>query len=74
VVTTISRGRLVWHDGQLNITRGSGRFVPTPTYGPLFSGLDHVPEHTLVDVARYGGVPVHRAGDSGGSGGPRDEL
>lgn len=62
VVTTISRGRLVWHEGKLNVTRGSGRFVPTPPFGPLFDGLDHRPEH-LVDVARYGGVPVKRAGD-----------
>lgn len=53
-MTTISRGRLVWHEGRLNVTRGSGRFVPTPPFGPLFDGLDRAPEY-LVDVARYGG-------------------
>lgn len=63
VVSTVSRGRLVWHDGQLNVTRGSGRFVPTPPFGPLFDGLDRLPTH-LVDVDRYGGVPVRRPGDS----------
>jgi dihydropyrimidinase len=71
VVTTISRGRVVWHEGRLNITRGSGRFVPTPTFGPLFDGLEKRPPH-LVDVARYGGVPVQR-GTGAGIGG-RDEL
>ncbi|PSC75311.1 Dihydroorotase [Micractinium conductrix] len=74
VLTTISRGRLVWHEGRLNITRGSGRFVPTPTHGPLYAGLDAVPEHSLFDVARYGGVPVRRAGDAPASGAARDEL
>ena len=69
MVTTISRGRLVWHEGRLNVTRGSGRFVPTPTHGPLFQGLDKQPEH-LVDVQRYGGVPVQRSGN----GSERDEL
>lgn len=72
VVSTISRGRLVWHNGKLNITRGTGRFIPTPTFGPLFEGLDKRPEH-LVDVARYGGVPVQR-GSIEGKVDARDEL
>ncbi|KAL4420181.1 hypothetical protein ABPG77_008317 [Micractinium sp. CCAP 211/92] len=76
VVTTISRGRLVWHEGRLNITRGTGRFVPTPTHGPLFAGLERrgQPELALVDVARYGGVPVRRVGDQPKNSGARDEL
>ncbi|EFJ48385.1 hypothetical protein VOLCADRAFT_60577, partial [Volvox carteri f. nagariensis] len=37
VVTTISRGRLVWHNGQLlGVRPGTGRFVPMPPFGPLF--------------------------------------
>ncbi|KAI7845659.1 hypothetical protein COHA_000773 [Chlorella ohadii] len=56
VVTTVSRGRVVWHDGKLNVTRGSGRFVPTPPFGPLYDGLDRRSPY-LLDVARYGGVP-----------------
>lgn len=76
VVTTISRGRLVWHEGRLNITRGSGRFVATPTHGPLFAGLERraEPEEALLDAARYGGVPVRRAGDQPAGRGVRDEL
>ncbi len=76
MVTTISRGRLVWHEGRLNITRGTGRFVPTPTHGPLFAGLERrgQPELVLVDVARYGGVPVRRVGDQPENSGARDEL
>lgn len=70
VVTTISRGRVVWHEGKLNVMRGSGRFVPTPTHGPLFQGLDKQPAH-LVDVARYGGVPVKRSSSGTHE---RDEL
>ena len=62
VVTTLSRGRLVWHNGRLNVTRGSGRFVPTPPFGSLYDGLDRRPPY-LLDVARYGGVPVRRVGD-----------
>ena len=69
MLSTISQGRLVWHEGRLNVTRGSGRFVPTPTHGPLFQGLDKRPQH-LVDVQRYGGVPVKRGGGERG----RDEL
>jgi len=39
VETTISRGRVVWQHGQLNVEPGSGRFVPLPLHGPLFDGL-----------------------------------
>ena len=66
----MSRGRVVWHDGKLNVTRGSGRFVPTPPFGPLYDGLDRRSPY-LLDVARYGGVPVRRVGDRAPA---RDEL
>jgi dihydropyrimidinase len=31
---TISRGRLVWTDGDLRTVRGSGRYVPRPCFAP----------------------------------------
>lgn len=40
VVTTISRGRVVWHNGKLDVQPGMGRFVPLPPGGHLFEGLD----------------------------------
>lgn len=39
VVSTISRGRLVWHEGVLNVTAGTGRLIHMPSHGPLFEGL-----------------------------------
>ena len=44
VVTTVSRGRLVWHDGKLNVERGSGRRIMMEPFGPLFDGLDKMDE------------------------------
>jgi dihydropyrimidinase len=40
VETTISSGRVVWHNGTLYTTKGSGRFVPTPPFGKMFHGLE----------------------------------
>ena len=40
VVTTISRGRLVWHEGVLDVERGSGRRIMMEPFGPLFRGLE----------------------------------
>ena len=40
VVTTISRGRLVWHDGKLSVERGSGRRIMMEPFGELFDGLE----------------------------------
>ena len=36
VVTTVSRGRLVWHGGELRAERGSGRRIMMRPFGPLF--------------------------------------
>ena len=47
VVTTISRGRVVWHGGVLDVTAGTGRLIPMPSHGPLFEGLD------LADKAQF---------------------
>ena len=38
VVTTISRGRVVWHDGKLDIEQGSGRYVPLAPFGSAYGG------------------------------------
>eukprot|EP00775_Hariotina_reticulata_P003434 gene3434-3706_t len=39
VTVTISRGRLVWYQGKLDVQPGSGRFIELPVFGPLFDGL-----------------------------------
>lgn len=38
VLTTISRGRIAWHDGKILVASGSSRFVATPPGGSLFNG------------------------------------
>jgi dihydropyrimidinase len=40
VEVTISRGRVVWEDGILNVVPGSGRYVRTPPYSYLFDGIE----------------------------------
>ena len=37
---TISQGRIVYQDGKLNVQKGAGRFIPLPTFGPLFRDID----------------------------------
>ena len=37
---TISRGKVVWADGRLDAVRGAGRYVPRPTFPPVFEALD----------------------------------
>ena len=34
--STISKGNLVWHDGDLRAEPGAGRFIERPTFGPAF--------------------------------------
>ncbi len=36
---TISRGKLVWTDGDLRTVRGAGRYVERPTFSPAFQAL-----------------------------------
>ncbi|KAL6746708.1 hypothetical protein V8C86DRAFT_2933980 [Haematococcus lacustris] len=58
VVTTLSRGRVVWEHGQLRVERNTGRLLALPLFGPLFEGLD-----AQDDGARshpYGPTPVQR--------------
>lgn len=75
VATTISRGRVVWHQRELSVERGSGRYVPLRTGGPLFAGLE---AREAGVMAAYGGAPVRREGGEARQGGDskdtRDEL
>lgn len=48
VTVTISRGRVLWENGKLRATPGSGRFIPLPPFGPLFHGLDQQHEADMV--------------------------
>ena len=36
---TVSRGRLVWADGDLRAVQGAGRYVERPAYGPNFEAV-----------------------------------
>nr|CAB3474573.1 unnamed protein product [Digitaria exilis] len=40
VEVTISRGRVVWEDGILNIAPGSGRYVRMQPFGYVFDGIE----------------------------------
>ncbi|CAO1944693.1 unnamed protein product [Urochloa humidicola] len=40
VEVTISRGRVVWEDGKLSITPGTGRYIRLPPFGYVFDGID----------------------------------
>lgn len=52
VVTTISRGRIVWHNGVLNVTRGSGRFISLKPFGSVFHGLNRS-SHFISHLKKY---------------------
>jgi dihydropyrimidinase len=65
VTTTISRGRLVWHDGKLDVLKSSGRMMLLPPFGPLFTGLDKQGASTAEQLmnafsSRNGATPVSR--------------
>jgi dihydropyrimidinase len=36
---TISQGKIVWADGQLNVERGAGRYVDRPPFAPFYDAL-----------------------------------
>jgi dihydropyrimidinase len=36
---TVSRGKLVWADGKLDVEQGAGRYIPRPTHPAVFEAL-----------------------------------
>ncbi|KAJ3669187.1 hypothetical protein LUZ60_011137 [Juncus effusus] len=40
VEVTISRGRVVWENGVVNVAPGSGKYIKMPPFGYLYDGLD----------------------------------
>jgi dihydropyrimidinase len=37
--TTISQGHVVWADGKLDTKKGAGRYIPRPTFPPLYDAI-----------------------------------
>jgi dihydropyrimidinase len=43
---TISRGRVVWADGKLDVERGAGRYVDRPPYADFYSAMKIMAERS----------------------------
>jgi len=56
VEITISRGRIVWQEGNLNVVPGSGRYITMPPFGYLFDGIDKADADYLASLH----APVQR--------------
>ena len=39
---TLSRGKVVWRDGQLDVTKGAGRYVDRPCFAPYYDAVNRV--------------------------------
>jgi dihydropyrimidinase len=50
---TISRGKVVWADGELNVERGAGRYVDRPPFAAYYDALK-------IQAQRAEPVPVKR--------------
>ena len=50
---TISNGKVVWADGQLDVERGAGRYVDRPPFAPYYDALK-------IQAQRAEPVPVKR--------------
>lgn len=58
---TLSRGRVLWRDGQLSTERGTGKYVERPCFPPYYDAQKirrDLAEPTKVERAPYDG-PVH---------------
>ncbi|KAI0511698.1 hypothetical protein KFK09_012330 [Dendrobium nobile] len=56
VEVTISGGRVVWEEGNLKITSGSGKYIKMPPFSYLFDGIDKADAAYLASLRS----PVHR--------------
>jgi dihydropyrimidinase len=77
VTHTVSRGRLLWADGVLDVPRGTGRFVPAAPFGSLYSGASAeqmlaAQRATDFPADTLGAWPVKRP--EGATSGGREEL
>eukprot|EP00850_Spirogloea_muscicola_P021393 SM000247S08282 [mRNA] locus=s247:137920:140950:+ [translate_table: standard] len=58
IEVTVSQGKVVWEKGQLSVTEGAGRYIPMPTFGHLYDGLDKL-DAELLELYR---TPVSHTG------------
>eukprot|EP00929_Paragymnodinium_shiwhaense_P083226 TRINITY_DN4426_c0_g1_i1.p1 TRINITY_DN4426_c0_g1~~TRINITY_DN4426_c0_g1_i1.p1 ORF type:complete len:532 (+),score=179.55 TRINITY_DN4426_c0_g1_i1:42-1598(+) len=63
VETTLSGGRLAWHEGKILSKDGDGKYVETPPWSPhLFTALEQEEAYRFSENWKHGAVPVQRAG------------
>lgn len=56
----------MWHDGKLDVPKGSGCMIQLPPFGPLFTGLEKQGFSTAEQLvkafsSRNGATPVSRS-------------
>lgn len=64
VVVTISQGKVVWENEQLNVVKGAGRFVKLPLFPPMFEGMAARDAAWLAKAFPYGKTPVDRSANA----------